>query len=237
MQLEKHGIKSLAEFVRALEPVKSIVNLPRHARPLREGQFPGGIFILLCGNVRLSVSLKSGKNLVLQVVGSGEVLGLSATMLGKPAEYTAETLDPVQFLYVSRKDFMDLINREPQVCSSAVEILSHQLREAMNMIRYSSGSERAIGKLAELLDSGVVGKGEVTDRGIELKLLVTQDESGRMAGVSRGRTSRLLTELEEQGLLKREGGRLRLLKGHILDELQMGKSRKVDEENWYETSE
>lgn len=227
----------MAEFIRALEPVKSIVNLPKQGRPLNEGQFPGGIFVLLRGNVRLFVSLESGKKLVLQVVHSGEVLGLSATMLGNPAEYTAETLEPAQFLYVPRKEFLDLINREPQVCSAAVEILSHQLREAMNLIRHSSVSEPDIEKLAELLDSGVVENSEVTDRGIELKVLLPQDGAGQMAGVSHGRISWLLNELEEQGLLEREGSRVRILKGHVLDELQRRTSRKVGKANWYETSE
>ena len=78
--------RSLTEFVQALDPVKSIVNLPKHAKLLEEGQAPEGIFVLLRGSVKLFVSLKGGKTLILRVVQSGEVLGLSATMSSKPAE-------------------------------------------------------------------------------------------------------------------------------------------------------
>lgn len=220
--------RSLAQFVRALEPVKSIVNLPKHARLLEEGQWPEGIFVLVRGSVKLFVALKGGKTLILRVVQSGEVLGLSATMSSKPAEYTAETLSPTQFLYVPRKDFLALLELHPEICVSVVEVLSHQLREAFSMIHYSSGSQPAVEKLADLLESWIAENGEVTDRGIELKLPLTQEEIGQMIGVSRETVSRLLAEFEEQGVLELEGSRVRILKGHSLEELLTAKSRKAE---------
>lgn len=219
---------SLAEFVHALEPVKSIVNLPKHAKLLEEGQLPEGIFVLLRGSVKLFISLKGSKTLILRVVQSGEVLGLSATMSNTPAEYTAETLSPTQFLYVPRKDFLALLELHPEICVSVVEVLSHQLREAVNMIHYSSGSQPAAEKLADLLELWINESGEVTDRGVELKLPLTQEEIGQMIGVSRETVSRLLAEFEEQGVLELEGSRVRLLKEHKLEELSAAKSRKAE---------
>ncbi|HKT12611.1 MAG TPA: Crp/Fnr family transcriptional regulator [Terriglobia bacterium] len=223
--------RSLTEFVQALESVKSIVNLPKHAKLLDEGQVPEGIFVLLHGSVKLFVSLKGGKMLILRVVQSGEVLGLSATMSSRSAEYTAETLSPTQFLYVPRKDFLALLEEHPEICVSVVEVLSHQLREAVNMIHYSSGSQPAVEKLADLLELWVAENGQVTDRGVELKLPLTQEEIGQMIGVSRETVSRLLAEFEEQGILELEGSRVRILKGHHLDDLPAIKCRKAAKEN------
>ncbi len=220
--------KSLTEFLHVLESVKSIVNLPKHAKLLEEGQFPEGIFVLLKGAVKLFVSLRGGKTLILRVVQSGEVLGLSATMSSRPAEYTAETLSPTQFLYVPRKDFLELLDLHPEICISVVEVLSHQLREAVNMIHYSSGSQPAVEKLGDLLEAWIAENGEVTDRGIELKLPLTQEEIGQMIGVSRETVSRLLAEFEDQGILELEGSRVRVPKGHTLEELQAVKSRKAE---------
>jgi CRP-like cAMP-binding protein len=218
--------RSLTEFVHALESVKSIVNLPKHAKLLEEGQMPEGIFVLVRGSVKLFVSLKGGKMLILRVVQSGEVLGLSATMSTRPAEYTAETLSPTQFLYVPRKDFLALLEEHPEICISVVEVLSHQLREAVNMIHYSSGSQPAVDKLADLLELWVAESGQITERGIELKLPLTQEEIGQMIGVSRETVSRLMAEFEEQGILELEGSRIRILKGHHLEEMPAARSRK-----------
>jgi len=223
--------RSLTEFVHELESVKSIVNLPKHAKLLEEGQMPEGIFVLLRGSVKLFVSLKGGKMLILRVVQSGEVLGLSATMSSRPAEYTAETLSSTQFLYVPRKDFLSLLDEHPEICVSVVEVLSHQLREAVNMIHYSSGSQPAVEKLADLLELWVAENGQVTERGIELKLPLTQEEIGQMIGVSRETVSRLIAEFEEQGILELECSRIRILKGHHLDELPAARSRRGAKEN------
>jgi CRP/FNR family transcriptional regulator, cyclic AMP receptor protein len=222
--------KCLTEFVQALESVKSVVNLPKHARLLEEGKMPEGIFVLLRGSVKLFVALKGGKMLILQVVQSGEVLGLSATMSSKPAEYTAETLSPTQFLYVPRKDFLSLLEEHPEICISVVEVLSHQLREAVNMIHYSSGSQPAMEKLADLLEVWVEENGEITERGIELKLPLTQEEIGQMIGVSRETVSRLLAEFEQQGILELEGSRVRFLKERRLEDLTTAKNRKASKD-------
>jgi len=73
--------------------------------------------------------------------------------------------------------------------------------------------------------------GQTTDRGVDLKLPLTQEEIGQMIGVSRETVSRLLAEFEEQGILELEGSRVRILKGHQLDDLPAIKCRKAAKEN------
>lgn len=223
--------KSLRKFVDALDPVKSIVNLPKHAKLLEEGQMPEGIFVLLRGSVKLFVALKGGKMLILRFVQSGEVLGLSATISSKPAEYTAETLSSTQFLYVPREDFLALLEEHPEICISVVEVLSHQLREAVNIIHYSAGSQPAVEKLADLLEKWAAESGQMTEHGVEFKLPLTQEEIGQMIGVSRETVSRLFADFEEQGILELEGSRVRILEGHDLEDLPGSKGRKAPKEN------
>lgn len=221
--------KSLADFVQLLESVKSVVKLPKHAKLLEEGQVPEGIFVLLEGSVKLFVGLKGGKTLIMRVVQSGEVLGLSATMSSKPAEYTAETVSPTRFIYVPRKDFLALLEEHPEICISVVEVLSHQLRQAVTMLHYSSGSQPAAEKLADLLELWIAENGVETKSGIELKLPLTQEEVGQMIGVSRETVSRLLSEFEQQGVIELEGSHVRIPKGHGLEELPEARSRKAEQ--------
>lgn len=52
---------------------------------------------MLCkGRVKWSICATEGKTLILTIAEPGEVLGLSATVSGKPYELTAETIDPCQ---------------------------------------------------------------------------------------------------------------------------------------------
>ena len=211
--------RSFSQFVRALDPIKAAVNFPKHSALFEEGQFPDGIYILLRGKVKLSVDLKGGRTLILGIAQPGEVLGLSAIMSGKPAEFTAETLMATQFSFVERKEFLRLIEEHCELCVLVVEVLSHQLREAVEMIHYSSGSQPAAEKLASLLISWTAADGEVTEQGVELKLPLTQEEIGQMIGVSRETVSRLLAGLEKEEILLLDGSRLRVLKKDALEGL------------------
>jgi CRP/FNR family cyclic AMP-dependent transcriptional regulator len=55
--------------------------------------------------VKLSLSAGDGKTLIFNIAELGEVLGLSASVSGKPYEFTAQTLDPCQVNFVKREDF------------------------------------------------------------------------------------------------------------------------------------
>lgn len=218
-ELGKSSARSFNQFVRALDPIKTVVSFPKHSALFEEGRLLDGIYILLRGKVKLSVDLKGGRTLILGIAQPGEVLGLSAIMSGKPAEFTAETLTSAQFSYVERKEFLRLLEEHCELCVLVVEVLSHQLREAVEMIHYSSGSQPAAEKLASLLVSWIAADGEATEQGVELKLPLTQEEIGQMIGVSRETVSRLLAGLEKEEILSLDGSHLRVLKREALEAL------------------
>jgi CRP/FNR family cyclic AMP-dependent transcriptional regulator len=216
-EVGKSSARAFNQFVRALDHIKAVVNFPKHSTLFEEGRQPDGLYIVLRGKVKLSVDLRGGRTLILGIAQPGEVLGLSAIMSGKPAEFTAETLTPAQFCFVERREFLHLVEEHCELCILVVEVLSHQLREAVDMIHYSSGSQPAAEKLASLLTSWIATNGEVTKQGLELKLALTQEEIGQMIGVSRETVSRLLAGFEKAGILSLDGSRLLILKREALE--------------------
>jgi CRP/FNR family transcriptional regulator len=52
------------------------------------------VFLLRAGKVKLSTASNGGRSLVARLALPGEVVGLSATVRGKPYEVTAETVGP-----------------------------------------------------------------------------------------------------------------------------------------------
>ena len=92
--------------LQAFENVKYPTTYPDGAILFVEGQPPRGIFVLCKGRVKLSLSDSDGKTLIMKIAEPGEVLGLSATISGKPYELSAQTIDPCQINYVKRVDFL-----------------------------------------------------------------------------------------------------------------------------------
>jgi CRP/FNR family cyclic AMP-dependent transcriptional regulator len=68
---------------------------------------PQGIFVLLKGRVKLSIGATDGQTLILKIAEPGEVLGLSATVSGKPCELTTETIDPVPGQFRDARTFSE----------------------------------------------------------------------------------------------------------------------------------
>ena len=90
----------------AFNQIKHAAVYPEHAVIFVEGQTPRGIFMLCQGQAKLSITSRDGKTFILRIAKAGEVLGLHATVTGRPYELTVETMQPCQLNFVSRPDFL-----------------------------------------------------------------------------------------------------------------------------------
>jgi CRP/FNR family transcriptional regulator len=72
---------------------------------------------------------------MLRVAGPGEVLGLSATMSGKPYEITAELLDNARIAFVKRKELLRFLRDYREACLQVVHVLSQDLHVAFDRVR------------------------------------------------------------------------------------------------------
>jgi len=124
-----------ADALLAFDSIKVISNVPRGESLFQEGRLPRGIFVVCEGRVKLSVCSEHGKRLMLRVAGAGEVLGLSATMSGKPYELTAEVLDNVQIAFIKRKDLLKFLRDHREACLQVVHLLSQDLHIAFDRVR------------------------------------------------------------------------------------------------------
>ena len=91
-----------------------------------------GIYIVLEGEVKLSMNSTDGRRLILRIAKKGEILGLASALSGKPCEMTAETLYPAKVAPVERRDFLNFLEPSPRGLSSrnrrAEPRLHHGLR-------------------------------------------------------------------------------------------------------------
>ncbi len=124
-----------AEALHAFDSIKEITVVPRGATLFAEGRQPRGIFVLCEGRAKLSVCSDNGKRLMLRIAGPGEVLGLSASMSGKPYEVTAEMLDASQVAFIRRKDLLRFLRDYREACLQVVHLLSQDLHQAYDRVR------------------------------------------------------------------------------------------------------
>ena len=197
-----------ASALQSFEAIKYATAYPKGAVLFVEGQAPRGIFVLCKGRVKLSICSTDGKTLILKIAETGEVLGLSATVSGKPYELTAETVDPCQINFVKREDFLRFLREHSEACLRVAEQLSEKYNTACREIRSLGLSHSAAEKLARLLLDWSARNGESSKQEPRVKLALTHEEIAQMIGTSRETVTRLFAELKKRQIVQAKGSTL-----------------------------
>src|ERR1700692_5037558 len=194
--------------LRAFEKIKYATAYPQGAVLFVEGQVPRGIFVLRKGSVKLSISSPPGRTVIVKLAEPGEVLGLSATISGKPYEVTAETLDPCQVNFVKREEFLHFLKDDVEACFKVAQQLSEKYHNACREAGTLGLSHSAAEKLAKLLLEWSGKNGEKDKSEPPVKLRLTHQEIAQMIGTSRETVTRLFAELRKRQILLAKGSTL-----------------------------
>jgi len=202
-----------------LERIKYVTVYPEGAVLFIEGQAPRGIFVLCKGRVKLSLSAGDGKTIILKIVEPGEVLGLSATVSGKPYELAAETIEPCQISFVKREDLLHFLKENHDACFKVVVQLSVKYNDACHDLRSLGLSHSAGQKLAKLLWEWSSRNGKSANVDSDVRLTLTHDQIGQMIGTSRETVTRVLADLEKRQIVQRKGSALSIRNKNALEAL------------------
>src|SRR6201981_1060442 len=193
--------------VQRLASITSPASYPKGATLFVEGQSPRGVFILCNGRIKLSTSSADGKSLIVRIAEPGEVLGLPATVTGKPYELTAEVIEPAQANFIARQDFLTFLREHGEAALRVAQQLGETYHSAIAEMR-TIGLSHSVGeKLARfLLDLSAghdKGKGEV-----RITLTLTHEEIAQVIGASRETVTRLFSEFKKKQFLQVKGSTL-----------------------------
>lgn len=197
-----------ATALQTFEDIKFSTAYPSGALLFVEGQLPRGIFVLCKGSVKLSINSPSGRTMIVKLAEPGEVLGLSATISGKPHEVTAETIDACQVNFVKRDDFLRFLKNDVEVCFKVAEQLSEKYHNACREVRSLGLSHSAAEKLAKLLLEWSSKNGEAAKLEPRLKIRLTHEEIAQMIGTSRETVTRLFADMKKHQIVQAKGSTL-----------------------------
>jgi len=134
-----------------LDKVKYASAYPQGAVLFVEGQAPRGVYLICSGRVKLSANSRDGKTLILRIAEPGEVLGLHATVSGKPYELTAEALQPCQLEFIRRDHFLRFLQHHAGACLNTAQHLSKNCQSAYEMIRSLGLSPFRVGEVGSVV--------------------------------------------------------------------------------------
>jgi len=192
------------DAAREFESIKLSSSYPSGTILFLEDEAVRGVFLVCSGKIKLSVSSRGGKTLILQIARPGEILGLSASMSGIPYEVSAETLYPSQIAFIRREDFVRFVNRFPEVYQAVIRQLNSHYAHACEQLRTVGLSTTANEKLARLLLHWTAEEKQ-TSEGAQIKMPLTHEQIAECVGATRETITRTLSDFKNRHLVMLKG--------------------------------
>ena len=188
-----------------LEPLLAPSAYPSNVVLFTETQPASGIYVVLDGEVRLSINSSVGRRLSFHIAKAGEVLGLSSTLSGGAYEMTADTLYPAKVAHVSRQVFLHFLARHPDVYPIVTREISRSFNLACEQLRMVALSTSVPERLARLLLVWSDEPGQKPESGARCRLSLTHEEIGEFIGASRETVTRTLSVFKNRRLVAQHG--------------------------------
>jgi CRP/FNR family cyclic AMP-dependent transcriptional regulator len=176
-----------------------------------------GLMAVLEGEVRISSPSAEGREIVLNMIGAGEVFGEIALLDGKERTADAVAQTNCELLILERRDFIPFLMRNPQVSVRLLTVLCDRLRRTTEQVEdmlFRDLSSRLAKKLLSLAAAGHERKD-----GHPIATRLSQRALGEMLGVSRESVNKQLRRWQAEGFIALEQGCVILLSEPALHSL------------------
>src|SRR3712207_4899386 len=180
-----------AQELERLAPLLHERGFPVGATVMTAEQPGEAVYVLLRGSVKVHLLTPDGVEVILAVLGPGEVVGEMslADSLGRSASIT--TLEESVFLWIDRTTFRSGIEGSPILARNLADILSRRVRLA-NAHLLSLAALDVPGRVASQILSLSREYGEETEEGVRIPIRLTQSDLAALVGASRVRVNQAL---------------------------------------------
>jgi CRP/FNR family transcriptional regulator len=195
------------EALRELESIMSIENYDGGGILFLEQEKISRVFIVLDGDVRLSLQDVGGRRLTLRIAKRGAVLGMHSALFGGLSEWSADTIYPSRIAVITRDDLLRLAQRHPDLYRIAAAELMTTLRHACAALRIVGLTSCVRKRLASQLLVWAE-RGQKTGDRTQFCMPLTHAQIAEFIGAVRETVTRALTKFKQCGLVEIRGSML-----------------------------
>ena len=169
---------------------------------------PGdALFVMVDGEVKISLPSETGEEAFLATLRKGDVFGELALLDGAPRSATATAISATETVVLPRDRFRELIATEAGVRDALLASIAGELRRLtthVEELHFLDITGRLAARLVRLAQEGGT---RLPDGGIRLRTNLTQGDLAAMVGCTRQSVNKLLGQFTDDGLirLEREG--------------------------------
>lgn len=201
------GLKTIPLFseltaneLEVLASTARVQTYPKGSIVFQEGDPGDYLMIILSGKVKVSLLGEKGQEIILAFLGPKSFFGEMALLESEPRSATVFTTEKSMFLRLEKKNFFNLLSRQPAMGLKILKYVSSRLRQANEQIR-SLAMFDVYGRLARCLLNLAQTQGLRTTQHILIKDRPTLENLSHMVGCSRETLSRAMKVLQANGCI------------------------------------
>ena len=175
----------------------------RGAALMLQGARPSGVVLHLDGWAKVVVSTPDGRDVLLEVIGVGDLTGHWEAVMGTTCNATVIALEPCRVRVGTEADFVAFLETHPRV---TLELLRYTIAGFVRADRRRTDATTldAVHRLGSLLLDLAHTYHHIDDdhAPVELGIPISQEEIAGLISASRQSVARALTTLRQQGFIE-----------------------------------
>jgi CRP/FNR family transcriptional regulator, nitrogen oxide reductase regulator len=172
-----------------------------------EGEPAAWFCLVKHGHVKIVRHAKSGKDVVLELVGPGEPFGGVAVIERRPYPASTQTTEPSVVIKIPHDVVVALAERYPAIVREMALLIGQRLRAAHESVT-SLAADPVEARLAAALLRLAEREGVRKGKGATLSFPLTRQSLADMSGTTVETTIRVLGRWQHDGLVRDDGGHL-----------------------------
>jgi len=173
----------------------------------KEGSYPVGIFYVTEGKVKKYKVDKDGREQIIYVANTGELIGYHAILSEDRYPDSAAALEESTIAFIPREDFLLTLQQSPIFNTKLLKTLSHEflvLTNSLTLFAQKSVRERLALQLVVMREKYKVN----FQPGMSVEINMSRDDLASLVGTGRENVVRVLTEFKEEGILETRGRKI-----------------------------
>jgi CRP/FNR family transcriptional regulator len=197
-------------------PARELETLARVAREeshrargeiFMEGDAARWFYLVRSGHVKIVRHARTGKDVVLELLGPGEIFGGVAVIERRPYPASAQATETTVVVKIPADPVIAVADRHPAFVKEMALMIGRRLRAAHDSVA-SLAVDPVEARLAAALLRLAQREGTRSDKGVTLPFHLTRQSLADMTGTTVETAIRILSRWLRDGLLEDAGGRL-----------------------------
>ncbi|MCJ0766167.1 Crp/Fnr family transcriptional regulator [Variovorax terrae] len=170
----------------------------------RQGDAGSTFYFVVSGRVQVEIFQYDGAEFILELMGSGALIGEGSAMAGQRRMSTATTLEPCVLIEFDYPDVKKAFPQNIEFATALMEVVAVK-QWVLGMRIQFLATPRPDLRIVELLSRLAELYGVEDSDGIRIRTPLTHGQVAALTGTSRVTVTRTITRLKSEGVLLNEG--------------------------------